>query len=118
LAKASWLYVVASAPYRDRTPSDPAFDAIMASGAFGQLTSVVLTGAGLAYLDPLIEPPEGCTDLRKHLRALPLYDVDTLYVTDAPSGKTPLADDLSIELISHQAFKTLMAEATHTVVFP
>jgi len=118
LAKASWLYIVASVPYRDRTPSDPAFDAIMASAAFGQLTSVVLTGAGLAYLDPSIEPPEGCTDLRKHLRALPLYDVDTLYVTDAPSGKTPLADDLSIELISHQAFKTFMAEATHTVVFP
>jgi len=111
------LYIVASAPYRDRTPSDPAFDAIMASAAFGQLTTVVLTGAGLSYLDPSIEPPEGCIDLRKHLRALPLYDVDTLYVIDAPSLETPLADDLSIVLISHETLETLMAETTHTVVF-
>ena len=117
MAKASWLYIVASAPYRDQAPSDPAFDAIMACAAFGQLTNVVLTGAGLSYLDPATEPPEGYTDLRKHLRALPLYDVDTLYVTDAPSGETPLADDVSIELISHQTLRRLMAEATHTVVF-
>ena len=89
----------------------------MACAAFGQLTNVVLTGAGRSYLDPSIEPPEGCTDLRKHLRALPLYDVDTVYVTEAPSHETPLADDLSIELISHQTLKTLMTEATHTVVF-
>lgn len=98
-------------------PSDPAFDAIMACAAFGQLTNVVLTGAGRSYLDPSIEPPEGCTDLRKHLRALPLYDVDTLYITDAPSHETPLANDLSIELISHQTLKTLMSDANHTVVF-
>jgi len=111
------LYIVASAPYRGRTPSDPAFDAIMASAAFGQLTTVVLTGDGRSYLDPSLEPPEGCTDLRKHLRALPLYDVDTLYVMDAPSHDTPLAADLYIELISHQTLKTLMAEKTHTVVF-
>ena len=89
----------------------------MASAAFGQLTNVVLTGAGRSYLDPSIEPPQGCTDLRKHLRALPLYDVDTLYVTEVPSHEAPLADDLSIEWISHQKLRTLIADATHTVVF-
>ena len=97
--------------------SDPAFDAIMACAAFGQPTQVVLTGAGLSYLDPSIEPAEGCTDMRRHLRALPLYDVDTLFITDEPSHEIPLAEELSINLISDQAFKALMAEAVHTVVF-
>ena len=55
--------------------------------------------------------------MRRHLLALPLYDVDTLFITDEPTHDIPLAEELSVNLISDQALQALMAEAEHTVVF-
>ena len=112
-----WLYIVTRAPYGDHMPSDAPFDAIMATAAFGQPVQVVLAGAGKAYLDPSLEPPEGCTDLRKHLRALPLYGIERLLVDEWPSHPIVISNDLEVESIDSETLRSLVVDAANTVVF-
>lgn len=114
---ASWLIVIASAPYQHRLDSDPAVDLVMAAGAFGQQVSLVFMGEGRGYLDPEITPGDEQTDLRKLLKSLPLYDVDNVYVLADEDADTKAAFTVPAEIIASDDASRLIAHADHVVSF-
>ena len=114
---ASWLLVIASAPYQHRLDSDPAVDLIMAAGAFGQQVSVLFMGEGRGYLDAEITPGDEQTDLRKLLKSLPLYDVDDVYVLADEDADTKAAFTVPAEIIASDDASRLIAHADHVVSF-
>ena len=113
----SWLFIIGSSPYTHELPSDPAIDASMAAGAFGQSASVLFTSAGCQYLNQDLSPPGDQTDLRKLLKSLPLYDIDHLYV----SSNGPIANsnigDLSVTYLEPSDIASLISNASHVVTF-
>ena len=115
--RSTWLFIIGSRPYIHELPSDPAIDASMAAGAFGQNVSVLFTGAGCQYLNQDISPPADQADLRKLLKSLPLYDIDHLYV----SSSEPIADttvvDLPVTCLEPSDIASLISDASHVVTF-
>lgn len=114
---ASWLIVIASAPYQHRLDSDPAVDLVMAAGAFGQQVSVLFMGEGRGYLDAEITPGDDQTDLRKLLKSLPLYDVDNVYVLADEDADTKAAFTVPTEIIASDDASRLITHADHVVSF-
>lgn len=114
---ASWLIVIASAPYQHRLDSDPAVDLVMAAGAFGQQVSLLFMGEGRGYLDAEITPGDEQTDLRKLLKSLPLYDVDNVYVLADEDADTKAAFTVPAEIIASDDASRLIAHADHVVSF-
>ena len=114
---ASWLLVIASAPYQHRLDSDPAVDLVMAAGAFGQQVSVLFMGEGRGYLDTEIMPGDDQTDLRKLLKSLPLYDIDDVYVLAEQNADTKPVFTIPAEIISSDRATQLIAHADHVVSF-
>ena len=112
-----WLFIVGSSPYAHELSSDPAIDATMAAGAFGQTASVLFTGEGCQYLNQGISPPAEQTDLRKLLKSLPIYDIDHLYL----SSDEPLASidvgDLPVTCLEPIEIASLISNASHIVTF-
>ena len=113
----AWLFIIGSSPYTHELPSDPATDAIMATGAFGQNASVLFTGEGFQYLNQDISPPADQADLRKLLKSLPLFDIEHLYV----SSNKPIAGtnvgDLPVTCLDPAGIASLISNASHVVTF-
>ena len=114
---ASWLIVIASAPYQHRLDSDPAVDLVMATGAFGQQVSVLFMGEGRGYLDAEITPGDDQTDLRKLLKSLPLYDVDGVYVLTDEVANSNDAFTIPVEMITSDRASKLITHTDHVVSF-
>ena len=113
----TWLFIIGSKPYVHELPSDPAIDAIMATGAFGQNASVLFSGAGCQYLDKDISPSADQTDLRKLLKSLPFYDVDHLYISsNEPIAKSNIGD-LPVTYLEPSDIVSLISNASHVVTF-
>ena len=111
----TWLFIIGSSPYTHGLPSDPAIDAMMAAGAFGQNASVLFTGEGCHYLNQDITPPVDQSDLRKLLKSLPFYDVDHLYVSShEPSPNTNMAD-LVVTCLEPTEIPSLISNASVVV---
>ena len=113
----TWLFIIASSPYGHELPSDPAIDATMAAGAFGQSASVLFTGEGCQYLNQGISPPAGQPDLRKLLKSLPLYDIDRLYVMSTESIASVNVGDLPVTLLDPADVASHISKASHVVTF-
>ena len=113
----TWLFIIGSRPYTHELPTDPAIDATMAAGAFGQPASVLFTGEGCRYLNQGISPPAEQADLRKLLKSLPLYDIEHLYV----SSDEPIANvdtgDLPVRCLEPPDIAALINNASHVVTF-
>jgi len=116
-SSASWVFVIASEPYQHGLDSDPAVDAVMAAGAFGQRVSVLFMAKGREYLDVEIAPSNGESDLRKLLRSLPLYDVDDVYVLTDMNAETNASLSIPAEIITAERASRLIANADHVVSF-
>ncbi len=114
---ASWLLVIASAPYQHRLDSDPGVDLVMAAGAFGQQVAVLFMGEGCRYLDAKITPGNYQTDLRKLLKSLPLYDVENVYVLADEDADKKDAFTIPVEMITSDRASKLIARADHVVSF-
>ena len=98
-------------------PSDPAIDAAMAAGAFGQNASVLFTGKCCLYLNQEISPPADQADLRKLLQSLTLYDIDHLYVSsDEPIASANIGN-LPVTCIEPSDIASLIRNASHVVTF-
>ena len=110
-----WLFIITSPPYEHGLASDPAIDAVMAAGAFGQSVSVLFLDDGLSYLTPLDEVPKGQTDLSKLLKSLPLYDVNDLYYVESAAQSLPLESVLECESIAVGAVDDVGTAATDVV---
>ena len=113
----SWLFIIGSSPYTHELPSDPAIDASMAAGAFGQSASVLFTGAGCQYLNQDLSPPGDQTDLRKLLKSLPLYDINHLYVSSNESIADTNVVDLPVTCLAPSDVTLLISNANHVVTF-
>ena len=113
----TWLFIVGCSPYKHELPSDPAIDAIMAAGAFGQNASVLFTGEGCLYLDQEISSPADQADLRKLLKSLPLCDVDHLYVSSNKSVAGTNVGDLPVTYLDPADIASLVSNASHVVTF-
>ncbi|MDG1032980.1 MAG: DsrE family protein [Luminiphilus sp.] len=114
---AHWLFIITSPPYEHGLASDPAIDAVMAAGAFGQSVSLVFLEDGLSYLTMRTQIPKGQTDLSKLLRSLPLYDVNDVFYVEPTAQSLPLDSVLGGQPISDRAVADLMTTATHVVTF-
>ena len=113
----TWLFIIGNSPYTHELPSDPAIDATMAAGAFGQTASVLFTGEGCQYLNQGIGPPAEQTDLRKLLKSLPLYDIEHLFVrADEPIDNID-AGDLPVTRLEPADIASLISNASHVVTF-
>jgi len=112
-----WLFIITSPPYEHGLASDPAIDAVMAAGAFGQSVSLLFLEDGLSYLTPLSEAPKGQTDLSKLLKSLPLYDVNDVYYVESAAQSLPLETVLECQPISVRGVGDLVTAATHVVTF-
>ena len=113
----AWLFIVGSSPYAHELPSDPAIDATMAAGAFGQSASVLFTGDGCQYLNQGISPPGEQADLRKLLKSLPLYDINHLYVSSNEPTVSINVGDLPVTCLDPADIATLVSNAAHVVTF-
>ena len=113
----AWLFIVGSSPYTHELPSDPAIDATMAAGAFGQSASVLFTGDGCQYLNQGISPPAEQADLRKLLKSLPLYDIDHLYVSSNEPTASINVGDLPVTYLDSSDIASLVSNASHVVTF-
>ena len=113
----TWLFIIGSSPYTHGLPTDPAIDATMAAGAFGQTASVLFTGEGCQYLNQDIRPPAEQTDLRKLLKSLPLYDIEHLYVRSGEPIATVDAGDLPVTRLEPSDIASLINNASHVVTF-
>ena len=113
----TWLFIIGSSPYIHELPSDPAIDAIMAAGAFGQSASVLFTGDGCQYLNQGISPPAEQADLRKLLKSLPLYEIDHLYVSSNEPTVNIDVGDLPVSCIGPADIASLVSNASHVVTF-
>tara|TARA_Y100000385_G_scaffold12922_1_gene13217 strand:+ start:3142 stop:3477 length:336 start_codon:yes stop_codon:yes gene_type:complete len=111
------LFIITSPPYEHGLASDPAIDAVMAAGAFGQSVSLVFLEDGLSYLTMRTQIPKGQTDLSKLLRSLPLYDVNDVFYVEPTAQSLPLDSVLGGQPISDRAVADLMTTATHVVTF-
>ena len=113
----AWLFIIGVGPYTHELLSDPAIDATMAAGAFGQNASVLFTGEGCQYLNQGISPPPDQADLRKLLKSLPLYDIEHLYV----SSEEPVANvdtgDLPVTRLAPADIASLISNASQVVTF-
>lgn len=112
-----WLFIVGRAPYTHGLPSDPAIDATMAAGAFGQTVSVLFTEIGCQYLDHAISPPAAQADLRKLLKSLPLYDVDHIYISSSAAAIGIDFGDLPVTPVDPTTIVSLINDANHVVTF-
>ena len=115
--RSTWLFIIGSRPYTNELPSDPAIDASMAAGAFGQNASVLFTGAGCQYLNQDISPPADQADLRKLLKSLPLYDIDHLYVSSNEPNADTTVVDLPVTCLEPSDIASLISNASHVVTF-
>ena len=113
----TWLFIIGSSPYTHELPSDPAVDATMAAGAFGQTASVLFTGEGCQYLNQGISPPAEHADLRKLLKSLSLYDVDHLYINSNELAIDIDFGDLPVTCLEPTDISTLICNASHVVTF-
>ena len=113
----TWLFIIGSERYRHGLPSDPAIDAIMAAGAFGQRTSVLFVNNGCKYLNQAVSPPPEHSDLRKLLKSFPLYDVDQLFMTSSAAHADIDVGDLPVTWIEPTTVATLVNDASHVVTF-
>lgn len=98
------------APYDGSYPRE-ALDTALAAAAFDQPVTVVFMGDGVWQL--LREQrPEGGKSLEKQLGALPLYDIDTLYVEAeslAQRGLNVAELALPVQVLAGAALADLLA---------
>ena len=113
----TWLFIIGNSPYVHELPSDPAIDATMAAGAFGQKASVLFTGAGCQYLNQDIWPPGHQADLRKLLKSLPLYNIDHLYVSSNELTANTNIGELPVTYLEPSDIASLISNASHVVTF-
>ena len=88
----------------------------MASGAFGQDVAVLFMDDGLKYLDADLAAAKGQSDLRKLLKALPLYDIERVHVL-AQSTPETAALSLPADFISKPDVLALIASVDHVVTY-
>lgn len=90
----SFLFMVRSSPYQ-QTLGREAIDALLGCAALGVQVKVVFSGDGvLHWLPPDPAPSKGQKNLAAMLKALPLYDVDEVYVDAYSLAERGLSPDL------------------------
>lgn len=115
------LYVFRSAPY-DTHRAAEGLDALLASALFDQRASVLFLGEGVWQLLKTQQTPQNRPgkNHQKMLQALPLYDIENLFV-HAPSlatrGLAVDALNLPAQVIDDSAAHALMNTADHILSF-
>ncbi len=118
----TWLIRLSAAPYYNEQLNH-GLNVALACGAFGQSVVVVLEDLAVNALNPEQLAPKGEGNIFKQLTAMPLYDIETLYllVDDddrSPCGSKPQAiEDLNIETINVARWGELVANAKHVLSF-
>ncbi len=88
------LFVIRTSPYQ-HTLAREAVDALLGSAALGVAVSVLFSGDGVLHWLSGQSPPGGQKNLSAMLKALPLYDIDEVYVDgDALAARGLNADIL------------------------
>lgn len=114
------LFVSRKAPYGSSIARD-ALDALLAASAYGQDISVLFLGDGVFQLIADQNPDKiGMKSLSASLPALPLYDVDKIFVQESALAERGLESEnlaLSAEPLSNEAIAELMESQEAIVSF-
>ena len=114
------LFIMRHPPYGTSLARE-ALEAVLAAGSFEQQVSVLFTGDGVLQLVEQ-QDPAAITQKNHHamLQALPMYDVDQLFVDQHSLNKRQLMGEHinpAITLIDNAAIQQLMARHDHILSF-
>lgn len=102
------LYIAASDPYANQH-AQTLLDAMLVAASFGAQVSVLFQGHGLVQLMP---EQDGALLSRRslgaQLDALPLFDIDAIYIDNADAARFGLADT-GFEALNADAIAALIA---------
>ncbi|GGA68832.1 sulfurtransferase TusC [Neiella marina] len=94
-------------------------DAALAFAAYDQPVRLLFSGQGIRQLLPTANAQDsGAKNLGKLFNALPLFDIDTVYVAADGLDSMAINQDTLIgnpELITSDAIRQLLLEATHVI---
>lgn len=112
------LFVFRSAPYGNLRARE-GLDALLATSVFELPIKVLFSGDGVFQLQEN-QAPANTKSIEKSLKALPMYDIDDIYIhQDALAARQldKLCTSIRGSLIDNQAVATLMRNATHILSF-
>lgn len=116
----STLVVIQSSPYGTTNAKD-ALDVLLTLAAFEQEPGLLLQGSGVSMLG--LDTQGAFKQPGKMLAALPMYDVETLYLDKDALDRYAIpahqvnACPLDCELLDQPAIGKLMAQYQHVLVF-
>lgn len=116
----STLVIIQSSPYGNTNAKD-ALDVLLTLAAFEQEPGLLLQGAGVTLLGLGNSGP--FKDPGKMLGALPMYDVEQLFIDQDAVAKFAIeatkidACPMECQLLDHNAIGELMADYQHVLVF-
>jgi len=113
-----WLIRIQSAPYEGQRAT-LGVDAALACGAFGQSAALLLEAAGRQVLQEAAPPDAADRNLYKLVASLPLYDIDTVYISGASGEDSPVdrPKDLRVVFVNSAEVAELVATSRHVLSF-
>lgn len=112
------LFVIRTSPYQ-YTLAREAIDALLGTAALGNPVQVLFSGDGVLHWLPDQAPTKGQKNLAAMLKALPLYDVDAVYVDRHSLLQRGLDAKLlpaGVQALDPDALRTLLAQPGQQLV--
>lgn len=112
------LFVFRRAPYNSPIAQE-GLDALLAAAVFDQEISVLFMGDGVFQLTQNQAPQAG-TSHQKKLQALPMYDVERIFVDEASLTERHLSQselNLPCEILNSQDIQHLLTHHDHILSF-
>lgn len=113
------LFILRHSPYGTSLAREAA-EAVLASGSFEQSVSVLFMDDGVLQLIDQQSPLQGTKNHAAMLKALPMYEVEDLYVDQTSLEQRNLKSEqviAGIKPINVSAIQKLMADHDHIVSF-
>jgi len=108
----SFLFIIRCTPFS--ATAKEALDAVLVAGAFNQKVSVLFLQEGIYHLLKDQQPELlQARNISASWRALPLYDIDRIYVCEYSLAQRSISEEkwvMPIELLSVEKIQSLMAE--------
>ncbi len=112
------LFVVRRPPYGD-TLSREALDALLGAAALGAPVMALFMDDGVLQWQPGQQPPKGSKNLAAMLKALPLYEIEDVFVSRAcllARGVDPDALPPEVEQLDDGQVRELLARSGQLLV--
>lgn len=112
------LFVIRTSPYQ-YTLAREAIDALLGAAALGAPVRVLFSGDAVLHWLPDQAPPKGQKNLAAMLKALPLYDIDDVYVDNQSLTQRGLPAAIlptGVQALDTDALRRLLAQPGQQLV--